>query len=125
MQGCELALTECGMHLRDLAAPKFQWDQPMLPNGAQVPFTDSQIERSVSISSDAYQVCLFAGRRRIKYNLASALKKMPLHHQPELSLHPSCAFSRFLMASAQEYRHHDCLYALTPLHIATADCTVP
>ncbi|CAK0736174.1 UDP-glucose 6-dehydrogenase 3 [Coccomyxa viridis] len=40
---------------RDLAAPKFQWDLPMLPNGAQVPFTDSQIEKSVSISSDPYQ----------------------------------------------------------------------
>ena len=29
----------------------------MLPNGAQVPFTNSQIEKSVSISSDPYQVC--------------------------------------------------------------------
>ena len=52
------ALTKCGMHLRDLAAPKFQWDLPMLPNGAQVPFTDSQIEKAVSISSDPYQVRL-------------------------------------------------------------------
>ena len=48
------------MHLRDLAAPKFQWDLPMLPNGAQVPFTDSQIEKSVSVSSDPYQVQLLA-----------------------------------------------------------------
>ena len=61
VQRFEHVLTKCGMHLRDLAAPKFQWDQPMLPNGAQVPFSDGQIEKSVSISSDPYQVCPLAG----------------------------------------------------------------
>ena len=37
--------------------PKFQWDIPMMPNGCQVPFTDSQIEKSVVTSSDPYEVC--------------------------------------------------------------------
>ena len=43
---------------RDLATPKFQWDHPMLPNGAQAPFSCSQIEKSVTTSSDPYQVLL-------------------------------------------------------------------
>lgn len=39
--------------------PKFAWDKPMLPDGAQVSFTCSEIEKSVSVSSDPYQVhCL-------------------------------------------------------------------
>ena len=40
---------------RDLAMPKFQWDAPMLPTGAAVPFSCKEIERSVSIAADPYQ----------------------------------------------------------------------
>ena len=43
---------------RDLATPKFLWDHPTLPNGAQMPFSCSQIEKSVTTSSDPYQVPL-------------------------------------------------------------------
>ncbi len=37
--------------------PKFQWDHPMLSNGAQVPFSSREIDRTVSVSSDPYKVC--------------------------------------------------------------------
>ena len=48
---------QCEFHMcRDLATPKFQWDHPMLPNGAQVPFTSSEIEKSVTTSSNPYEV---------------------------------------------------------------------
>ncbi|EIE24160.1 UDP-glucose 6-dehydrogenase [Coccomyxa subellipsoidea C-169] len=42
---------------RDLSMPKFQWDHPMLPNGAQVPFSSREIDRTVSVSSDPYKAC--------------------------------------------------------------------
>ena len=51
-------LTACGAR-SDLAMPKFAWDKPMLSDGAQVSFTCSEIEKSVSVSSNPYQVhCL-------------------------------------------------------------------
>ena len=43
----------CGR--RDLSMPKFQWDVPMLSNGAQVPFSSREIDRTVSVSSDPYK----------------------------------------------------------------------
>ena len=48
-------LTACGA-CSDLAMPKFAWDKPMLSDGAQVSFTCSEIEKSVSVSSNPYQV---------------------------------------------------------------------
>lgn len=41
--------------------PKFQWDHPVLPSGAQVPFTNAEIEKSVSTSADPYQVHFVPG----------------------------------------------------------------
>ena len=38
--------------------PKFQWDHPMLPTGAAVPFPTKEIERTVTVASDPYEVLL-------------------------------------------------------------------
>ena len=46
-----MVLSDC----RDLAMPKFQWDAPMLPSGAAVPFSSKEIERCVSVAADPYQ----------------------------------------------------------------------
>lgn len=55
MQGAEGIRCSCAC--RDLSMPKFQWDHPMLSNGAQVPFSSREIDRTVSVSSDPYKVC--------------------------------------------------------------------
>eukprot|EP00884_Botryococcus_braunii_P014768 jgi/Botrbrau1/23292/Bobra.0102s0033.1 len=41
--------------IRDLSAPKFTWDHPMMANGLPVHFSCEEIERAVSVHEDPYQ----------------------------------------------------------------------
>lgn len=64
----------CCRSCRDLAMPKFQWDAPMLPSGAAVPFSSNEIERCVSVAADPYQA-----RRHCSIHAAPAMK-VPTRH---------------------------------------------
>jgi UDPglucose 6-dehydrogenase len=42
--------------LRELSAPKFTWDHPMQANGLPMHFSSEEIEATVSVATDPYEV---------------------------------------------------------------------
>lgn len=45
--------------LRELSAPKFTWDHPMQANGLPMHFSSEEIEATVSVATEPYEVRLF------------------------------------------------------------------